>query len=296
MFIKDLYKSKRPVVSFEVFPPKKDHPIDSIYEALGQISALSPDYISVTYGAGGSGNVNRTTQVASFICRQYGIQALAHLTCIGASQEKIRRTLMHMHTEGIHNILALRGDPPDDRQDETSDDLSGSLRTGSYRYAVDLIRDIHNQGSFCVGAACYPEGHIECDDAGLDIKYLRRKQEAGADFLITQLFFDNDIFFRFLDKARAGGVTLPISAGVMPILGRAQIERMIFLCGASLPSDIIKLLHKYDKKPEDLRKAGIERAARQLNSLLRYGVDGVHIYTMNKPDIANYCMKSIGRV
>jgi len=285
MSIKNLYQSGRPVVSFEVFPPKKEANIESIYEAIGHISELSPDFISVTYGAGGSGNVNKTAEIASFILRKHGVPALAHLTCVGAGKERIRQTLDEMYAKGIRDTLALRGDLP---EDETPED--------GFQYAEELIREIRGRGDFCIGAACYPEGHIDCFDLNRDISHLRQKQEAGADFLITQLFFDNDFFFRFLERARKGGVTLPISAGVMPILGRSQIERMIFLCGASLPSSIIKLLHKYEKNPRDLRKAGIEHAAKQLEGLLKQGAQGVHIYTMNKPDIAEYCMKHIGRI
>lgn len=285
MSIKNLYQSGRPVISFEVFPPKKDANIESIYEAIGRISALSPDFISITYGAGGSGNTNKTAEIASVIIQKYGVPALAHLTCVGTGRGKIRQTLDEMYAKGIRDTLALRGDLPD----------SGT-RDNSYKYAEELIREIHDRGDFCIGAACYPEGHIDCLDLDIDIRRLRRKQESGADFLITQLFFDNDVFFRFLERAKKGGVTLPISAGVMPILGRSQIERMIFLCGASLPSGIIKLLHKYKNNPDDLRKAGIEYSAKQLEGLLKQGAQGVHIYTMNKPDIAEYCMKHIGRI
>lgn len=285
MLIKNLYNTGKPVVSFEIFPPKKDTDIESIYEAVGQLAAFSPDFISVTCGAGGTGNVNMTAEVASFITRRFNIQSLAHMTCVGASRDKIRGMLNSMHADGIRNTLALRGDLPDDRTHESD-----------YRYAEDLIREISGRKDFCIGAACYPEGHIDCDNPDLDIAYLRRKQDAGADFLITQLFFDNDIFFRFLDKARGGGITIPVSAGVMPILSRAQVERMIFMCGASLPSSIIKLLHKYENNPADLRKAGIEHAALQLDDLLRGGAQGVHIYTMNKPDIAEYCIRHIGRI
>ncbi|MCL2674650.1 MAG: methylenetetrahydrofolate reductase, partial [Defluviitaleaceae bacterium] len=163
----------------------------------------------------------------------------------------------------------------------------------SYRYAEDLIRELRASGDFCVGAACYPEGHIECDDLDFDTECLRRKQEAGADFLITQLFFDNDHFYRFLERARSGGVTIPITAGVMPILSQKQVSRMIFTCGASLPSGIVKLLHKYENNPDDLRRAGVEYMVRQMNDLLAHGVDGVHLYTMNKPEIAAYCMEQI---
>ena len=312
MPIKDFYKPGRPVISFEVFPPKKDDDAESIVAPLSQMSALCPDFISVTCGAGGSGNTGRTAQVASLICRQ-GITALAHLTCMGADRARILQTLRQLHSEGIRDILALRGDPPTlrlppsggspddppgvspDPTGSSSDDPPGRPPS-PYRFAEDLIREIRCQGDFCIGAACYPEGHIDCDDPVRDIARLRKKQEAGADFLITQLFFDNDIFFRFLDRARGSGVTLPVSAGVMPILGRTQIERMIFMCGASLPSAIIRLLHKYEHSPGALRRAGIEHAAVQIAGLLDQGVDGVHIYTMNRPEIAEYCMKSIGRI
>jgi len=164
----------------------------------------------------------------------------------------------------------------------------------TYRYAADLIKELRGAGEFCVGAACYPEGHIECDTLDFDTECLLRKQEAGADFLITQLFFDNDFFYRFIERVRSAGVTLPISAGVMPILSRKSIEKMIFICGASLPSGIIKLLHKHENNPADLRKAGIEYMTAQAEGLLKHGIEGLHIYTMNKPDIAEYCLKGLG--
>lgn len=285
MQIKTLYKTGRPVVSFEVFPPKKDADIAGIYTALEQMSALKPDFISVTYGAGGTGNGNRTAEVAAFAQKQYDIPALAHLTCIGAKSARVREMLGEMRTDGIDNVLALRGDLP-----ETG------ARDGDYQFAEELIRDIRAYGSFCVGAACYPEGHIDCENLEFDTQCLRRKQEAGADFLITQLFFDNDAFFRFMERIRKTGITLPVSAGVMPILSKQQISRMIFLCGASLPSSIIRLLHKHEESPDDLFKAGVELAAAQMERLLDGGADGVHIYTMNKPQIAEYCMRHIGRM
>jgi len=284
MQIKTLYKTGRPVVSFEVFPPKRDSDIAGIYTALEQMSILEPDFISITYGAGGTGNGNRTAEVASFIQKQYDIPALAHLTCIGAKRARVREMLGEMRTDGIDNVLALRGDLP-----ETG------TREGDYRFAEELIRDIRACGNFCIGAACYPEGHIDCESLEFDTEYLRRKQEAGADFLITQLFFDNDAFFRFLERIRKAGITLPVSAGVMPILSKQQISRMIFLCGASLPSSIIRLLHKHEKSPDDLFKAGVELAATQMEQLLAQGADGVHIYTMNKPQIAEHCVRRIGR-
>ena len=286
MQIKEFYTRKHPVISFEVFPPKNDSGLADIYNALGRMSNLSPDFISVTYGAGGGENSGMTSEIASFIQDKHGICSIAHLTCIGASHESISSLLEQIKHKGIHNILALRGDLPE----------GFSRRGDGFRYALDLISHIRNHGEFCIGAACYPEGHIDCDDLNFDTVCLRRKQEAGADFLITQLFFDNDTLYRFLERARRGGVTLPISAGVMPILSRKQIERIIFLCGASLPSWTIKLLHKYENSPDELYRAGIEYAAKQISDLIAHGVDGVHIYTMNKPDIAEFCMKYIGRV
>ena len=281
MRISDFYKSGRPVVSFEVFPPKKDADIGVIYGALGLMAKCCPDFISVTYGAGGGGSRNLTTEIAAYIQENYKTASLAHMTCIGSEKGETARLLDEMEGSGVKNVLALRGDMP-----------MGKTPGGDYSYAEDLIRDIRSRGGFCIGAACYPEGHIGCEDLDADIEYLRRKQDAGADFLITQLFFDNDCFYRFLARARGRGVTLPVSAGVMPILGRKQVERMIFMCGASLPSGIVKMLYKYEHSPADLRKAGIYYAAKQIENLLASGVDGVHIYTMNKPDIAEICMET----
>jgi methylenetetrahydrofolate reductase (NADPH) len=274
MRIDTIYQNKKTVLSFEVFPPKKDTDIEAIYRAVSELAGLQPDYMSVTYGAGGGGAVNRTGEIASHIKNGCGSLPLAHLTCTGSSREDIRRIAGELAGRGVENILALRGDPRPGQKE------------GDYPYASDLIRELKSAGDFCVGAACYPEGHIDAESFDADLARLREKQEAGADFLITQLFFDNDLFWRFLDKARAAGVTLPVSAGVMPILSRGQVERMIFLCGASLPSPVIRLLHRYENNPADLRKAGIEFAVAQMEALAAGGVDGIHIYTMNHPDIA----------
>lgn len=284
MQIKDLYKKGSPVISFEVFPPKKDSDIDEIYSVLGQMTELSPDFISVTYGAGGTSTSSKTAEIASFIQDEYDTCSLAHLTCVGARRDSIKSQLDSMKSSGITNVLALRGDLP-----------NGELPEDSYHYAEELISDIREQGGFCIGAACYPEGHIDCPEVELDTSYMLRKQQMGADFLITQLFFENDYFYRFIDRARSSGVSIPISAGIMPILSRKQIERMIFMCGVSLPSGIIRLLHKYESSPNDLRSAGIEYATKQAENLLANGVDGVHFYTMNRPEIAQYCMTHIDR-
>ena len=283
-YIKDFFGGERPSISFEVFPPKNDADITEIYSVLGQLATLNPDFISVTYGAGGGGNSNKTVDIASSIQNENNVCSLAHLTCIGADDERIERTIIDLEDKGVKNVLALRGDIPD-----------GYSFNERFRYAEDLIRKLRERGGFCIGAACYPEGHIECDSLEFDTECLRRKQEAGADFLVTQLFFDNDYFYRFIDRARGAGINIPIIPGVMPILSQKQIARMIFTCGVSLPSGIIKLLNKYEKQPNDLFNAGVEYMAKQAEDLLASGVDGVHLYTMNKPNIAAYCMERLGR-
>ena len=281
MFISDFYKQKKPVVSFEVFPPKKDADIENIYSRLATMTALNPDFISVTYGAGGSAQSAKTTRDIACTIKQSGTEALAHLTCVGADRDSIRAFCADLKSADIHNIMALRGDLPEGMTSAST----------AFRYASDLIAEIKAQGDFCIGAACYPETHIECDDSYRDLVHLRRKQEAGADFLITQLFFDNDVFYRFLEQAHKVGVTLPVSAGVMPILFRGQIERAVFNNGVSLPTAIIRLLHKYENDPVSLRRAGMEHAVNQMEQLIRGGADGVHIYVMNRPTVAKMAME-----
>ena len=281
MFISQKFSQKKPLISFEIFPPRKESGFEAVRNAVVELGAMKADFISVTCGAGGGGNMANTGQVASLVRSLGGTEPLAHLTCVGAKREAILRTLEGLRADGIENVLALRGDYPKD---------SAERSEGDYVIACDLIAEIKAYGGFCIGAAAYPEGHVACEDLALDTDYLKRKQEAGADFLITQLFFDNNHFYRFLERAGAAGITLPATAGVMPILSRAQIERMIFMAGASLPSPIIKLLHRYEDKPDDLAKAGVEHAVRQMEELLAHGADGVHIYTMNRPAIARTAM------
>jgi methylenetetrahydrofolate reductase (NADPH) len=273
--IRELYRQRKPVVSFEVFPPKKDSGLNSVLSALEELSGLRPDFISVTYGAGGGAQSAKTLEIASHLKNAHGTEPLAHLTCVGASRESIRATAAALREAGIENIMALRGDLPE-----------GSALSGDFAHATDLIRELKYGGDFCVGGACYPEGHLECDDFYRDLVYLREKQDAGADFLVTQLFFDNDLFYRFLEDVKKVGVSIPISAGIMPIFSRSQIERMIFMCGVSLPSAIIRLLYKYERDPESLKKAGIAYAVDQMERLIRGGADGVHLYTMNRPETA----------
>lgn len=280
MKIKNFYQQSKPVVSFELFPPKKEAAIETIYQTLEELKGIQPDFISVTYGAAGSRADNKTLELASMIKKDYGIEPLHHLSCIANTKEEIQQLLADIKAEGVENVLALRGDLPADSEACSSD----------FVYAKDLIASIKEDNDFSVGAACYPEGHIDQLDGVENIEHLRAKEEAGADFFISQLFFDNDVFYRLMEDARKGQVFTPISAGVMPILSRGQVEKMIFMCGTSLPSELIKIIHKYEHSIEDLRKAGLEYALKQIDDLLAHGVDGVHVYAMNRPVVAKEAM------
>lgn len=272
MKIRDVLREKNPI-SFEIFPPKGELSMESFRETLSALSALSPDFISVTCSAGGSGNHDRTAELAGIIQKEYGIVSCAHLTCVNSDSVQLAADVERLQANGIENVLALRGD------------IIPGVSTRVFAHAVELMEYLHGKG-FCIGGACYPEGHIECSDPAEDLQYLYLKQQAGAEFFVSQLFFDNDCFYRFLDKAGKIGITIPILPGVMPILSKAQIERMIFTCGASLPSAIIRILTRYEKDPESLRKAGIDYAVSQICELRENGADGIHIYTMNRPQIA----------
>ncbi|MDP4152685.1 MAG: methylenetetrahydrofolate reductase [NAD(P)H] [Bacillota bacterium] len=287
MRINELYKQKKTVVSLEIFPPKKDSGVTTLYDTLREIKNLAPDFISVTYSAGGSGNSEKTVQIASDIKKVYGIESMAHLTCIKAEEDDIDRFAESLLQNGVDNIMSLRGDIPAGNTDPL----------GQFRFAKDLISYIKEKyPTFCIGAAAYPEGHIACDNLDLSLDHLKEKVDAGAEFLVTQLFFDNDYFYNFYDKALKKGINIPVSAGVMPILSRSQIEKMIFMCGVSLPSGIVRLLNKYESDPVSLKKAGIDHAVNQLLDLCEHGVPGVHIYTMNQPDIAKECMQKVREV
>lgn len=286
MKIHEMYTEKKPVISFEIFPPKKDAAIETIYQTLEELKDVKPDFISVTYGAGGSGEVNKTLELAAKIKQDYGIESLHHLTCIMNDREQIHRILGEIQAQGVENILALRGDVP-----------AGCTEfPNEFVYAKDLIAEIKARGGFSVGAACYPEGHIDMLAASENMEHLKEKEAAGADFFVSQLFFDNASFYRLVDDARNAGITAPITAGVMPILSRGQVEKMIFMCGTSLPSELIKIIHKYEHDVEDLRKAGLEYALKQMDDLVAQGVDGIHIYTMNRPVVAKNAMARFGGV
>ncbi|MFA7078508.1 MAG: methylenetetrahydrofolate reductase [NAD(P)H] [Syntrophomonas sp.] len=274
MKIKEFYQGNRPVLSLEIFPPGINYPLESIFATLDKLTKLEPSFISVTYGAGGS-NRARTAEIAARIKKQYGMEALAHLTCVGHSRAEVDAILNNLIAEGIDNIMALRGDLP-------TDDTDFDLASQDYHYAVELIRDIRKKSDFGIAAAAYPDGHPECRRLSEDLIYIRQKVNAGADLLITQFFFDNRIYYDFLEKALRVAINVPIIPGIMPVLNAHQIKRMIYLGGASIPARLMKLVDKYENDPEGMEKAGIEYASLQIEDLINNHVQGVHLYTMNK--------------
>ncbi|MDF2880683.1 MAG: methylenetetrahydrofolate reductase [Clostridiaceae bacterium] len=285
MHIEKLFNKKEVVFSFEIFPPKLTSPIETIYNTLEELSDLKPDYISVTFGAGGNAINNRTCEISSLVKNKYGIEALAHLTCINSSKNDIHRTLLRLKEKGIENILALRGDIPKD-----------APTSGDFNSACELINYINSHENFGISSACYPEGHIESESFDQDIKALKAKVAAGASHAISQLFFDNNYFYNFLVKANDNGINIPIQAGIMPIINKRQIERIVSLCGATIPPKFIKIMNKYEHDKEALRDAGIAYAQDQIVDLISTGVRGIHLYTMNNPYVARKIIESISSV
>ncbi|MBD3368737.1 methylenetetrahydrofolate reductase [NAD(P)H] [Candidatus Fermentibacteria bacterium] len=273
MKIKDLYTKGPPVLSLEVFPPRRSSGLDTVFDTLSKLRELQPDFISVTYGAAGSQR-DHTVEISSRILSDFEIEPLAHLTCIGHTREEIRDILQKLSDRGIENVLALRGDLP-----ENEEDLPDRR---DYVFARDLVRDITANSGFGIGAAAYPEGHVECPRIEQDLQHLKQKVDAGVDFLITQLFFDNRIYYDFVERARKVGIDVPIVPGIMPVLSASQIKRIIYLCGVSIPAGILKLLDHHGDDPREMERAGIEYASRQVCDLLENGVPGVHLYTMNR--------------
>lgn len=283
MKAKDLF-NKKTVYSFEVFPPKSTSSVDVIYNALDQLGDLHPDFISVTYSAGGSGNSGLALDIASKV-KAMGVTPVLHLPCINYTREQIDATLAEAQSRGIDHILALRGDinpdiPP----------------VKDFAYASDLISYLRSKGDFDIAAACYPEGHPDADSLEQDIENLKIKVDAGADHLITQLFFDNAFFWNFREKAAAKGINVPIEAGIMPVVNKKQIERMVTTCGASLPQKFVKIMQKYEHNPEALRDAGIAYAIDQIIDLAAGDVDGIHLYTMNNPYVAQKISEAVSGV
>ena len=279
MKLTEILKQDSLSLSFEVFPPKTDMAFDSVKHATEEIAKLSPSFMSVTYGAGG-GTSKYTLEIAKNIKERYGVPTLAHLTCVSSTKQTVAEKIEAMKMAGIENVMALRGD--------LTPELEASDRSAwAYRHAIDLIRDIKESGAdFCIGGACYPEIHPESADQKEDIKYLKEKVDAGCDFLTTQMFFDNNLLYNFLYKIREAGITVPIIPGVMPITNANQVERAIKLSGSFMPQRFKSIVDKFEHSPEAMKQAGIAYATDQIIDLFANGITNVHVYSMNKPDVA----------
>lgn len=274
MKIRDILAEGKPTLSFEVFPPKNRDAFASVEKAAEEIAGLHPAFMSVTYGAGG-GTSDYTVKIASDLQEKCGVTPLAHLTCVSSSREKVQQVLNELKEHKIENILALRGDIPQDGQTPRV-----------YHYASELIREIREAGDFCIGAACYPEGHVESANKSVDMDYLKQKVEAGCDFVTTQMFFDNSILYSYLYRIREKGITVPVIAGIMPITNVKQVKRSIQMSGCYMPARFMSLVDKFGDDPAAMKQAGIAYATDQIIDLIANGIRGIHVYTMNKPDVA----------
>ncbi len=283
--IKDILKEKGKSISFEVFPPKKESDFDSSFENLNALGSLQPDFISITYGAGGSKS-KKTLDIASYVQNTLHIEALAHLTCVGNKKEDILSVVNALKEQNIHQVLALRGDRPRDMSDE-------QYASREFLHASDLISFLRDETDIHCAGACYPEKHFECFSKETDLHNLKIKQEAGADFFITQLFFDNDYFYDFMDRAEKKGITIPVCAGIMPVTSASQLGTTVSLSGSSIPKAFSDLIAAYGDNPQDMRKAGIDYAIRQILDLKGNGAEHIHIYTMNKPKMASEIISGI---
>ena len=273
MKIRDILAQGKPTLSFEVFPPKTEAAYESVEAAAKEIAKLTPSFMSVTYGAGG-GTSKYTVAIASMIQDQ-GVTPLAHLTCVSSTKEKVHQVLEELKEKKIENILALRGDIPAD-----------GVTPKEYRYASQLIREIKESGDFCIGAACYPEGHVESANKSVDMDYLKEKVEAGCDFVTTQMFFDNSILYSYLYRIREKGITVPVIAGIMPVTHASQIKRITGMSGTYLPARFKAIVDRFWDNPAAMKQAGIAYATEQIIDLIANGVNGIHVYSMNKPDVA----------
>jgi methylenetetrahydrofolate reductase (NADPH) len=274
------------IYSFEVFPPKPTTPVEQVSGCFAELSALRPDFISVTYGAGGGVNGGKLTcELAARLKTEYGIKPVAHLPCINYTRQEIADVLQMFREYGIEDILALRGDK--------SPDIPAKE---DFRYASELIQFIRSQGDFRLYGACYPEVHPEARTAAEDIRHLKEKVDAGASHLITQLFFDNDSFYSFREKCEIAGINVPIEAGIMPVVNAAQIQRMVSLCGASLPRKFTAMMQRFGHSPEAMRDAGIAYAVDQIVDLAANGADGIHLYTMNNPTVAKRITEAVSGI
>lgn len=275
--ITETLKQKQ-TLSFEVFPPKKDGEFEAAFEVLDELGKLSPDFISVTYGAGGSRS-KKTVEIASYIQNTLHIDALAHMTCVGCKKDALLQVYEDLKAANVNHVLALRGDRPRDMTDE-------QYESRDFAHASDMVRFLKENTGLNIAGACYPEKHYEAFSMKSDLEYLKAKQDAGAEFLITQLFFDNDAFYDFCERADKTGIHIPVCAGIMPITSAKQLGTTISLSGSSVPKPLADIIATYGDNPEEMRKAGIDYAIRQILDLKQNKVDGIHIYTMNKPKTA----------
>ena len=289
MKLTEIFQNKKFALSFEVFPPKTDDVYDSVKTSTEEIAKLSPAFMSVTYGAGG-GTSKYTLEIAKNIREKWGVESLAHLTCVSSTKETVLGRIEDFKQAGVQNIMALRGDIPKDMQ--------GMDRSGwTYKHAIDLIREIKQSGyDFCVGGACYPEVHPESASQSDDIKYLKEKVDAGCNFLTTQMFFDNNLLYNFLYKIRQAGIEVPVIAGVMPITNAKQVERAISLSGSFMPQRFKTLVDKFGDDPAAMKQAGIAYATDQIIDLYANGIQCVHVYSMNKPDVAETIQKNLSQI
>ena len=289
MKISQILKNDKLTISFEVFPPKTESAFDSIKVATEEIASLKPAFMSVTYGAGG-GTSRYTVEIAKNIEKSYGVPTLAHLTCVSSTKETVRERILDMKAAGISNVMALRGDVPTD--------MLGSDRSRwDYNHAIELIRELReSDGDFCIGGACYPEVHPESQSADEDIRHLLEKVNAGCDFLTTQMFFDNELFYAFVDKTRGVGINVPIIPGIMPITRANQIERAIKLSGSYMPRRFISLVDKFGSDPAAMTQAGIAYATDQIIDLFANGITNVHVYSMNNPRVAAAILNNLSDI
>ena len=285
MKIIDLLNEDKVTLSFEVFPPKTSSKYEKVLKAAEKIASLNPSFMSVTYGAGG-GTSAHTVALAKDIHEKYGVEVMAHLTCVSSTREHVESMVEQFKENGIENIMALRGDIP-------SDGKVGE----DYQYACQLIKELKEKGDFCIGAACYPEGHVESPSIKEDIQHLKEKVEAGADFLTTQMFFDNNVFYNFLYKIKEAGINVPVVAGIMPITNAKQVSRAVQMSGTSIiPYHFKMMVDAFGDNPEIMKQAGIIYASEQIIDLIANGVKHIHVYTMNKPDIAEGIMNNISEI
>lgn len=284
MKISEILKQDKVTLSFEVFPPKTSSTYESVARATQEIAALRPDFMSVTYGAGG-GTSEHTVNIASELHEKYGVEILTHLTCVSSTREHVQAMLEKFKARGIENVLALRGDIP-----------QGGAPANDYHYAAELVRDIKAQGDFCVGGACYPEGHVEAANKTEDILHLKEKVEAGCEFLTTQMFFDNNILYNFLYRIREKGITVPIVAGIMPVTNVKQIKRITSMSGTYLPERFKAIVDRFGDNPAAMKQAGVIYATEQIIDLIANGVNHIHVYSMNKPKIAAGIQASLSEI